>query len=220
MLKNGGNWSGAFGANGEFFVLYCEESYRHDLQKRYARSEPVRIRYADRTYNVQQQYLAGLNKQNYLASTIAHTSPVTLYENLMSALTGTDLGSYKDFRSQVKDHTNLIIEYIRSKTENFSSLSYFTPTKEEEHLEFVEKAKQTYRKGTPKDSHKKFEEFRNQKIKNMPFLNLNDLPRFTYRHENLTSIIQRTVSQTTLLLLINILFFALSFVAFMKYDIR
>ncbi|MFC1604749.1 ABC transporter permease subunit [Planctomycetota bacterium] len=219
-LRDGGAWSGAYGAFGEFFVLYCDELYRRDLQKRYARSEPVRIRCADKIYDVQQQYLAGLNKQKFLASAITRISPVTLYEDLMSALAGTDLGSYEYFRSKVKDHTNVIIEYIRSRTENFSSLSYFTPTREEDHLEFVEAAKRTYGKEYSKALNEKFHKFLEEKKKQIHTLNLQDLPRFNCGHESFSGTIQRIISHIMLLLFINALFFSLSFVAFLKYDVR
>jgi len=224
-LRDGGNWSGAYGAFGGFFVLYCDELYRRDLQKRYARSEPIKIKYADRIFEVQQQYLAGLNKQKYLAGAIAQVSPITLYENLMSALAGTNLGSYEHFRNRVKKHTNVVIEYIRSKTENFSSLSYFTPTKEEDHLEFVETVRRAYDRGSIDSAEttflrEKFDEFCKEKLKQTPSLNLQDLPRFTCGHESLVRTLQRTISHITLLLFINAFFFTLSFVAFLKYDIR
>jgi len=224
-LRDGGNWSGAYGAFGGFFVLYCDELYRRDLQKRYARSEPIKIKYADRIFEVQQQYLDGLNKQKYLAIAIAQVSPITLYENLMSALAGTDLGSYEHFRNRVKKHTNVVIEYIRSKTENFSSLSYFTPTKEEDHLVFVETARRAYDRGSIDSAEttflrEKFNEFCKEKLKQTPFLNLQDLPRFTCGHESFVRTLQRTISHITLLLFINAFFFTLSFVAFLKYDIR
>jgi len=224
-LRDGGNYSGAYGAFGGFFVLYCDELYRRDLQRRYARSEPIKIKYADRIFEVQQQYLAGLNKQKYLASAIAQVSPITLYENLMSALAGTDLGSYDHFRNRVKKHTNVVIEYIRSKTENFSSLSYFTPTKEEDHLEFVETARRAYDRGSIDSAERtfwreKFDELCKEKLKQTPSLNLQDLPRFTSGHESFVRTLQRTISHITLLLFINAFFFTLSFVAFLKYDIR
>ncbi len=220
MLKDGGNWSGAYGDFGEFFVLYCEELYRRDLQKRYARSEPVRIRYADKIYNVQQQYLAGLNKQNFLESTIARISPITLYEILMSALAGTDLGSYEHFRTRVKNHTNIFIDYIRSKTENFSSLSYFTPTREEDHSEMIEDFNRLNRAGWAGNFLENFRKWQAQKLKNIPYLNLQDLPRFTCGHESFARTFRRAVPHILLLVFINALFFTLSFVAFLKYDVR
>ncbi|MFX0199932.1 MAG: ABC transporter permease subunit [Candidatus Hodarchaeota archaeon] len=220
MLKDGGNWSGAYGDFGEFFVLYCEELYRHDLQKRYARSEPIRIRYADKIYDVQQQYLDGLMKQKLLAYSISQISPVTVYESLMSALAGTDLGSYEHFRNRVKLYTNEIIEYIRSKTENFSSLSYFTPTREEDHLKMIEDYNSFIRVGHVGHFLENLRKWQAQMVKNIPYLKLQDMPRFNCGHENFARTFRRAAPHILLLVFINALFFTLSFVAFLKYDIR
>lgn len=220
MLKKGGNWSGANGAFGGFIVLYCDELYRRDLQKQYARSEPVKIRYADKIYDAQQQYLAGLKKQKFLAGIVTQISPVTQYESLMSALAGTDLGSYQYFRDKVKNYTNMIIEYIRSKTENFSSILYFTPTKEGDHQLFVQASNNVFKDGFSKDKYEKFDKLCKDKLEQSPTLDLGDLPRFTCGHGSLSGILQRSVSQIVSLLFINAFFFVLSFVAFLKYDVR
>ncbi|MBW7991018.1 MAG: ABC transporter permease subunit [Planctomycetes bacterium] len=224
MLKDGGNWGGADGAFGGRFVLYCGKPYRDDLQKRYARSEPVRIRYADRIFEVQQQYLSGLMKQKYLARTISQISPVTIYESLMSALAGTDLDSYEHFRNRVKLHTNEVIEYIRSRTENFSSLSYFTPTKKEDHSEMLKEVNRIFSLLRDSESKSHFlEEYRKweaKKLKQTSSPNLDDIPLFTCGLESFARTLRRTVHQILLLVFINALFFTLSFVAFLKYDVR
>jgi ABC-type transport system involved in multi-copper enzyme maturation permease subunit len=223
-LRTGGQHSMAQGAFGHYYELYCGKPYRDDLQKRYARSEPVRIRYADRIFEVQRQYLSGLTKQKYLASTIAQISPVTVYESLMSALAGTDLANLEHFRNRVKLHTNEVVEYIRSKTKNFSSISYFTPTKEGDHskmIKEIDRIMSLLRESSGK-SHwlEEYRKWEAQKLKQTPSPNLQDLPRFTYGPESLARILRRTISHVMLLFFINVLFFTLSFVAFLKYDVR
>jgi len=223
-LRTGGQWAGANGAFGGRFVLYCGKPYRDDLLKGYKLSEPIRIKYAGRIFEVQRQYLSGLTKQKYLASTIAQISPVTVYESLMSALAGTDLESLEHFRNRVKLHTNEVIEYIRSRTKNFSSLSYFTPTRKEDHSEMIKEINRIL--SFPRDSAGKshwLEEYRKwqaQKLKQTPSPNLQDLPRFTCGLESFARTLRRTISHITLLLFINAFFFTLSFVAFLKYDVR
>jgi len=136
-------------------------------------------------------------RQKHLARIIAQFSPVTVYESLMSALSGTDLASFEHFRNRIKLHTSEVVEYIRSKTDNFASISYFTPSKEGD-----------YEKG----EHKKLEQ--------TPSLNLQDLPRFTGGPESFAKALRRTFPHITFLIFINALFFTLSFVAFLKYDVR
>ncbi len=200
-LRTGGNQGMAMGAFRGIFIVYCEKALMDDYKKKYTLSEPVKIKYADKIFEVQQQYLGGLLKQKHLARTIAQVSPITLYESLMLALAGTDLASFEHFRNRVKLHTNEVIEYIRSKTDNFSLPSYFTQSKEEGSEE-----------GKKWDYHKILEQ-------TSP-LNLQDLPRFSCRPERLIKALPRVIPHILLLVFINALFFTLSFVAFLKYDVR
>jgi len=200
-LRTGGNQGMAMGAFRGIFIVYCEKALMDDYRKKYTLSEPVKIKCADKIFEVQQQYLGGLMKQKHLARTIAQISPITLYESLMSALAGTDLASFEHFRNRVKLHTNEVIEYIRSKTDNFSLPSYFTQCKEED-----------YEEGKKWDYDKLLEQ-------TSP-LNLQDFPRFSCGPERLTKALPRAVPHILLLVFINALFFTLSFVAFLKYDVR
>ncbi len=200
-LRTGGNQGMAMGAFRGIFIVYCEKALMDDYKKKYTLSEPVKIKYADKIFEVQQQYLGGLLKQKHLARTIAQVSPITLYESLMLALAGTDLASFEHFRNRVKLHTNEVIEYIRSKTDNFSLPSYFTQSKEEGSEE-----------GKKWDYHKILEQ-------TSP-LNLQDLPRFSCGPERLIKALPRVIPHILLLVFINALFFTLSFVAFLKYDVR
>ncbi len=200
-LRTGGNQGMAMGAFRGIFIVYCEKALMDDYKKKYTLSEPVKIKCADKIFEVQQQYLGGLLKQKHLARTIAQVSPITLYESLMLALAGTDLASFEHFRNRVKLHTNEVIEYIRSKTDNFSLPSYFTQSKEEGSEE-----------GKKWDYHKILEQ-------TSP-LNLQDLPRFSCGPERLIKALPRVIPHILLLVFINALFFTLSFVAFLKYDVR
>ena len=191
----------AMGAFRGIFIVYCEEALTVDYRKKYTFSEPLNIRYADRIFEVQQQYLDGLVKQKYLASTISQISPVTVYQNLMSALAGTDLASFEHYRRRIKLHSDNIIDYIRLKTNNFSLPSYFTQFKEENY------------EGEKKWDYQKI-------LEQTTPINLQDLPRFTNGHESFVRILHRIISPILLLIFVNVLFFILSFVAFLKYDIR
>jgi len=201
-LRTGGNQGMAMGAFRGIFIVYCEKALMDDYKKKYTLSEPVKIKYADRIFEVQQQYLGGLMKQKHLARTIAQISPITVYESLMSDLSGTDLASFEHFRNRVKLHTDEVIDYIRSKTDNFSLPSYFTQSKEED-----------------SEGVKKWEDYHKLLEQTSP-LNLQDLPRFSCGPERLTKALPRVIPHILLLVFINALFFTLSFVAFLKYDVR
>ncbi|MBA7687979.1 hypothetical protein ES703_96453 [subsurface metagenome] len=200
------SWSGSSmgGAFGGRYVVVCDKRGRENLKKNYMLKEPVKIRYANRFLEVRHNYLNNLLKQKYLANNFSRISPISLYENAMSALAGTDLANSQYFMSRVRIHRNKVIEYIRSKTDNFSSLTYFTRYKEGDWEGFQ-------KIGYPKWNEKKLAE-------TSP-LDLQDLPQFTYQVGALKSL-QRAIPDLGLLLFINVLFFALSFVAFMRYDAR
>ena len=217
-LKAGGELAGAPGAFGKHFIFIYAKDFIDDNQKKYTLSEPVRIRYAGQIFEVQQQYLSGLMKQKYLARTIAQVSPITVYESLMSALSGTDLGSYEHFRNRVKLHTNEVIEYIRSKTDNFSLPSYFTTSKEGDGSELINEMRRI-EKTHPENMAEEFKKWCDRKHEQIPSLDLQDVPRFTCVPESVARAFRRTIPHMTLLILINALFFTSSFVAFQKYNV-
>ncbi len=200
------SWSGSSmrGTFGGSYIVVCDERDREHLKKNYKLKEPVKIKYANRFQEVKQNYLNSLFKQKYLANNISRLSAISVYENVMSALAGTDLASIQHFTDRVKTHRNKTIEYIRSKTDNFSSLTYFIRYKEGDWEGFK-------KIGYPKWNEKK--------LAQTPPLDLQDFPKFTCRPDTIKSL-QRAIPDLSLLLFINVLFFALSFVAFVRYDVR
>jgi len=126
------------------------------------------------------------------------------YENATSILAGTDLASFQYFVTGAKAYRNQIVEYIRSKTDNFSSPSFFTTCSREDALEY----EKDWGDKSARDA------------KNPPLpLKLEDLPPCIYRLD-LAESVRRAIPDLALLVFANVLFFALSFVAFMKGDVR
>jgi ABC-type transport system involved in multi-copper enzyme maturation permease subunit len=155
---------------------------------------PVAIKYADKYAEVKFSYLRSLFEQTHLADNISRTSPFSLYDNVMSALAGTDMASFQDFFEEVKQYRKDIIEYIRSRTKNFSLAIFFTPCTEEEI--------KTRPKGDTAEP-----------------LELSDLPRFTYSAD-IVGTLRRVAPDLAFIILGNVLFFAIAFVAFTRYDVR
>ena len=215
-LSTSGQQSFGMGPMGDF-VLFCDERLLANYKKRYVLSEPVRIRYADRIFEAQEQYLHGLTRQKHLAFVLTQISPVAIYENIMSALAGTDSGAREHFRNEVKAYTNEVIEYIRSKTGNFSSSSYFTPTKDEDHQKINNEMILMLSKTKNYDV---LLDWLKEKTSQIPSLDIQDFPQFICKQESLVEVLHRTIPEVTLLLFINVLLFTLSFAAFQKYDVR
>jgi ABC-type transport system involved in multi-copper enzyme maturation permease subunit len=192
------------GAFGRWYVRGCSKDFFECYQKTNPIMEPLRIKYADKIWEVENGYLKTVWKQRQLADNLSRISPIFSYENATSILAGTDLASFQYFVNRAKAYRNQIVEYIRSKTNNFSSPSYFTTCSIEDVLEY-EKDWGAKRR-------------RDEKTFDPP-LNLEDLPPCKYRLD-LTESVQRAIPDLALLVFANVLFFSLSFVAFMKGDVR
>ena len=182
------------GGFGHGYVRACNEVFMQNNLIRYGVGVPIEIKYADKYAQVEYSYLRGLFEQTRLADNISRSSPVSLYENVMSALAGTDMASFQDFIDAVKPYRKDVIEYIRARTDNFTSSIFFTPCTQEE-------------------------------MKTWPYgdtaapLDLSDLPRFSYKADILGTL-HRVIPDLALLVLGNVLFFAMAFVAFLGYDVR
>jgi hypothetical protein len=163
--------------------------------------EPLKIKYANRIWEVESGYLKTVWKQRHVADNLSRISPIFSYENAMSVLAGTDLAGFQYFVTRAKAYRNQIIEYIRSRTDNFRSPSYWTPFSKEYASDYGEGKREA------------------PDITHHPRLNLEDLPLCIYRLD-LAESVRRAIPDLALLVFANVLFFALSFVAFMKGDVR
>jgi len=182
------------GGFGNGYVRSGTEAMIHNELLQYSIRVPIQIRYANKYSEIRNNYLRGLFEQTWLADNLSRISPISLYENIMSALAGTDVAGFRQFIEAVKPYRNDIIEYMRSRTDNFSKTIFFTPCTEEEI--------QTRPKGDTAAP-----------------LELSDLPRFTYEAD-IIGILRRIAPDFAFLILGNILFFAVAFAAFVGYDVR
>jgi len=152
----------------------------------------------------------------------------------MSALSRTDLDNFQDFIAQAITYRNVISEYIRSKTDNFSSISYFSPLSREDIEEFMrlnqnfEEAVAKLKKESGDDSIIGFltehieplNRFRDKIVATSQSLDLSDLPGFSYKSSDVIDSIRNSLLDIVILVLSNVLFFSLSFLAFTRYDVR
>ncbi|GAG48054.1 unnamed protein product [marine sediment metagenome] len=139
----------------------------------------------------------------------------------MSTFAGSDLGSIQDFMDNARAYRNETMEHIRSKTNNFST-SYFTICSEQEAIVYDkqhEAVKQAQTESERKQRYDVLKQFYNETQKKRAALDMEDFPRFTYR-PNLAGNFKRAIPDLMLLVFFNALLFALSFVAFMRYDVR
>ena len=199
-----GAQSDAAGAFGNWYHKLLDKAGMEEYKKYYPAKYTFEIKYADKFWEVGHSYLSSLSRQKHLADDLSRISPLSLYRNAMSALAGTDVTGFLAFTNGVKTHRNKIIDYVRSKTDNFSATSFFTPCTKEEMEQFD---KSLNGQGARPDT------------SNIPSLDLRDLPQFTYQPDVIENF-QRAIPDLGLLFFVNIVFFMLSFVAFLRYDVR
>lgn len=194
------------------YDLVCDANRIEQLAKREGIMQPYWDEYSDKSWQIERRYVETLYAQERLAAHFSRISPVCAYENVMAALAGTDVARCQDFVDRARAHRRDIIEYIRAKTDNYTSPLHFTPSTEADRAEY-----QQYLDGRMTDE--EFEQWKKKKIAQVRPLNLDDFPRFVCR-SGLLPDLRRTLLDVSVLVFAGALFFALSFAAFMKYDVR
>jgi len=215
----GGQRSGDIGAFGREYTRALTKSYSEYEQKRCALLASHFIKYADRFWEVEHRYLNSLLEQKQLANNLSRTSPISLYENVMCALAGTDAASCQYFVNRARTYRNEVIEYIRSKTNDFSLPSYFTPFSEEDMIAYG-KLRERLHKAAGEEKGRVQGKLREMRQADKPVLGLHDFPRFVYKPESIAKTVQSALPDLVLLISISALFFALSSVVFLRYDVR
>jgi ABC-type transport system involved in multi-copper enzyme maturation permease subunit len=194
------------------YTLVCDEKWIETVVKRHAASRPIEMEHIEKVWQIEHPYIETLFRQERLAANLSRVSPVCVYENLMSALAGTDAANCQNFVEEARTHRREVLDYIRDKTDNFSLPSFFTPCTEADRAQY-----QQYLDG--KMSEEDFQKWKEKKIAQLQPLDLQDFPRFICKGDILSDI-RNSIVDTSALIFANVLFFALSFVAFMRYDVR
>ena len=199
-------------------------------------SEPLRIEYADKKWASQKAYLDRLTRQARVAETISLVSPSGVFRTIASAICATDLRSRENEMDRIRQYRETFIRYLQNKN-IFASFRWLTPALPESFLtedEIIEK-----RTGGEFKTSKAFwawaEQQKNrwaalqklQKVKlsgenpkDFPYLEISDMPRFPERPQGLFSGLAESVLNIGLLLVEMVFLFYLSFVAFIRYDVR
>ena len=210
---------------GAFGRTYVGVVDRHEVEFRmrmYTLYDSFSIKCADKTWKIENGYLNGLLNQKKLAENVSRISPISLYGNVMSAISGSDLAGFQDFIDGAKTYRNHVFEYIRTKTDNLSSPSYMTQCTEEEMREYEERrnpVNNARNEAEKKKADEAFGKWVKDTIAGQPTLGLRDLPMFSYQSSVLNGL-RRAALDLGLLMFINVLFLALSFIAFVRYDVR
>ncbi|MBN1506704.1 MAG: ABC transporter permease subunit [Sedimentisphaerales bacterium] len=206
---------------GRSYPRLLNRSYLEYLQESNYRRFPVAIKYADRFWEAERSRLDGLYEQRRLANRLSSLSPMSLYDGTMSALAETDLTTFRSFMDAVRMYRAQIIEYVRAKTDGFSSASFFTPCTGEEVEEFERLLSQARRLKSPAEIeafYKAIEPQWKKRLADTPSLDLRHFPAFTM--PGALGNVGRAIPSLVSLALVSMLFFVLALVAFVRYDVR
>ena len=223
IRQRGGNESYASGAFGRKYLIICEGELKGYKQECYAMTEPIRIKYMKRIREIREGHFGTCIQQKKLARLFSQWSPMTLYENMVSVLSMTDLNNVQYLNAQVKLYTDEVIEYVRSKTNDFRSLVYFTTCTEQDWHEAVDHFLPYLEAENEAVKDRYMDEIKQwyvQKIRNMPSLDLQDFPAFIYRPPGIAQSLKGIMMHLGLLISMSVVFFGVAFVALLKYDIR
>ena len=186
---------------------------------------PLKIKYADKYWEVERRYLNSLCEQKNLANGLSRISPISLYEGVLSALAGTDMAAFQRYMDRVRTYRTEILQYVRSKTADFSSSSFFSTCTEQEMTEyeklseqFVTQTKQAQNRVEMARLQQSFMEWF-KALADPPNLDLRDCPRFASAPGAIGNL-RRAIPDLALLIFGNALFFAVAFAAFVRYDVR
>jgi ABC-type transport system involved in multi-copper enzyme maturation permease subunit len=204
-------------------------------RKLFAYEGPLSLEYAERIWQIEKERIDGLKKQQQWASILSALSPVSIYQQVVMSLAGTDLSHHERFMEETRNYRLEILNYIRSQG-GFSSDRYFMqydfqPSAEEMKLyqKFAATIEQ-YRSSEEEDKGKimqqmmQFRQQMNEYYQVHPLekrkLDLSGMPEFHPRSESLAHDLNDAVIQIGLLLFLNVLCFITAHVLFLRYDVR
>lgn len=225
----GMNWNNSGGPDGRRVLGGCSKSKFERYLKESEFSEPLRIDYADKKWNLQKAYLDELDDQRKLGERITLISPSETFRLVCRALCRTDVDSYCRFMERVRRYREQVIDYFKDKR-LFSSYLYFTPQPPETFKTADEIVRirtggkfNTVREWA--DSGSGFVALRKVEIPesdpgSCPFLDVSDVPRFQLQPGSLMADVGGVIAEIGILVLAGVFLFCLSFVSFIRCDVR
>ncbi|HDY90392.1 MAG TPA: DUF3526 domain-containing protein [bacterium] len=201
-------------------------------RKLYMYSAPLRIDYADKKWALQKKQLDRLDFQRRLAEAISLISPSEMFRLIASALCRTDVKSHYLFLETVTKYRDSIISFFKDE-KLFSSFVYFTRQDpdtfmpEEEYISTMTDGKAKTFDGLMAlvtSTGFDMSTLINVEIPGDPFnkppLDLSNVPQFHWLPLSIGGELRKISLKLTALILAGIVLFYLSFISFIRYDVR
>jgi len=203
-------------------------------RKQFVFSEPLRIDYADKKWNLQKAYLDSLDEQRNFAEMISLISPSEVFRLVSASLCRTDASSHYQSMNRVRRYRDEFIDFLRDR-KIFSSFIYFTPQPPETFMTADEiistrtggECKNVKELGEWIEAHGgSWKILAKVRIPGTNYgeytsLDLSDVPVFQRQSENiLAGLKQVFLKKVAGLIIVSVVFFYLSFLSFLRYDVR
>jgi len=202
-------WSYFGGPDGSRLIGCTSKAQMERHRKLHEYTEPLRIDYANKKWAIQKAYLGSLESQRNFAETISLLSPSEVFRLVCASLCCTGVDGHYRFMDRTQHYRNEFIDFYRDK-KMFSSFIYFTPVPAEEFLTAEEITRILDNKGSLPGSN----------IEKYPYLDLSDVPRFQRRSSNVLMDVKDAVGKLATMVIVSIVLFYLSFLSFLRYDVR
>jgi len=171
----------------------------------------LRMEYEDKIWQLYRDYQLKLNKQVGLARALSLCSPSWAFSHGSSLIAGTSENNYLRFLEESADYRRELISYMRSKG-GLDSYLLFTRKPIESFLSSRELIILKNSQGE--------EEVKNIMNYRIDPLDLSDLPRFNYSITDLGVSTANAIFEIFVLIFLNIFFFSLAWVSFLRADVR
>ena len=227
------NWNMDLSSDGRLIAAGCTKSLMEWYKKYLEFTEPLRIDYADKKWGLQRAYLDDLDEQRNLAERIALISPSEIFRLVCASLCRTGVASHYQFVDRVRRYRDEFIDFFRDE-KMFSSFIYFTPQPPETFMTPDEII--SIRTGGECKNPKELKEWSDahdgswkilRKVAipgtsfgDHPYLDLTDVPVVQWRSENILADLKQVFIKVAALVIVSIILFYLSFLSFLRYDVR
>jgi ABC-type transport system involved in multi-copper enzyme maturation permease subunit len=200
--------------DGSFMILFTPRPSMEYERRKKELMNPILMDNSDKKWAIQSDYLQQLYRQENIVSYLSCLSPSEIFKQVAGSLCKTGMESEIHFMDQVRQFQDVFYGYF-FQNKIYSSYAYFTPQKESDFPENWEESMKYYT--TWKESAKPESAF---DFKSFGYIDTSGLPTFSYIQPTLGKDLINRIYLLAGILTACMLLFWLSFISFLRYDIR
>lgn len=174
----------------------------------------LRMEYEDRIYQLYKAYQFNLKKQVDAARVLSLLSPSWVFYHISESISGTSAANYLRFLDQTQSYRQELIQYMKNKGA-FSSHLLMTrrPIESFLTLDELKTIRETRGRAAIND-------ILGNGFAEADGLDISDLPRFKYKITGMLKSILNVLPEILILMFLNFIFFSLTWVSFLRQDVR